>query len=175
MIIDGGDNTYNGKPLFRGAIMNSGAVFPAEPVNSTVAQATFDAVAEAGGCTESKSGDRLACLRSLPYENLLNATGAVPSLFTYTGLSISFPPRPDPNDSFFSVSPEKAIQSRRLARVPIITGNQADEGSIFALPLYRGHTTDQLIDNHLVYLYQTAPHDVLKTLINTYSTNPAGV
>jgi len=172
MIIDGGDNTYNGKPLFRGAIMNSGSVFPAEPVNSTVAQATFDAVAKAGGC---ESGDRLACLRSLPYEKLINATGVAPSLFTYTGISISFPPRPDPNDSFYPVSPEKVIQSRRLARVPIITGNQADEGSLFALPTYHGHTTEQFIDKHLVYLYQTAPHDVLKTLINTYSTNPAGM
>jgi carboxylesterase type B len=39
-----GDNTYNEKPLFRGAIMNSGSIVPAEPVDGVRGQGIYDEV-----------------------------------------------------------------------------------------------------------------------------------
>ncbi|KAI8629516.1 Alpha/Beta hydrolase protein [Xylariaceae sp. FL1651] len=171
MLINGGDNRYNGKPLFHAAMMDSGAAFAAEPVDSEVAQGTFDAIAEAGGC--ATASDRLACLRSLPYDDFLNATSVVPSLFTSTGVALSFPPRPDPSDSFFPVSPEQAVRAKQIARVPVLTGNQADEGTLFGLALYNGTTADALVDKHLRHLYPTAPRSTLKKLVDTYPTDPA--
>lgn len=70
-ILDGGDNSYNGGSLFRGAIMDSGSVVPALNVTSTPAQNVYDTVVSEAGC--SGSSDQLACLRALPYETFLNA------------------------------------------------------------------------------------------------------
>ena len=174
MLIEGGDNTYKGKPLFRGAIMNSGSSIPVEAVDGAAAQAVFDAVAEAGGCSAQDALDSLECLRELPYEDLVDATDAAPSLLTYDGLAFSFPPRPDPSDPFVRESPEKAIRAGRIARVPIITGNQADEGTFFGLALYNGTTAETLINRHLGSFYAGGPpRRVLEGLVATYSTDPA--
>lgn len=74
MIVNSGDNTYNGKPLFRGAIMNSGSIVPALDVASPKAQAVYDFVVNAAGC--SSSSDTLACLRGLSYEDFMRAANA---------------------------------------------------------------------------------------------------
>jgi carboxylesterase type B len=44
MALYDGDNTYKGKPLFRGGIMNSGSVIPADPVDGPKGQAVYDMV-----------------------------------------------------------------------------------------------------------------------------------
>lgn len=44
MALYDGDNTYKGKPLFRGGIMNSGSVIPAEPVDCPKGQEVYDLV-----------------------------------------------------------------------------------------------------------------------------------
>jgi carboxylesterase type B len=44
MALYDGDNTYKGKPLFRGGIMNSGSVVPAEPVDCPKGQVVYDKV-----------------------------------------------------------------------------------------------------------------------------------
>lgn len=71
MIVNSGDNTYNGKALFRGAIMNSGSIVPAVDVAHPKAQAVYDTVVNAAGC--SGSSDTLACLRGLDYEAFMRA------------------------------------------------------------------------------------------------------
>jgi hypothetical protein len=72
MIVNSGDNTYNGKALFRGAIMNSGSIVPAVDVAHPKAQAVYDTVVNAAGCSSSR--DTLACLRGLDYETFMRAT-----------------------------------------------------------------------------------------------------
>lgn len=42
MVLYDGDHTYKGKPLFRGAMMNSGSAVPADPVDSVKAQVIYD-------------------------------------------------------------------------------------------------------------------------------------
>jgi hypothetical protein len=71
MLVNSGDNTYNGKALFRGAIMDSGSIVPALDVASPKAQAVYDTVVNAGGC--SGSSDTLACLRGLDYATFMTA------------------------------------------------------------------------------------------------------
>ncbi|KAI0156831.1 Alpha/Beta hydrolase protein [Xylariaceae sp. FL1272] len=175
MLIEGGDNTYNGKPLFHGGIMNSGAGLPATPTDGAEAQGSFDAIVQAAGCSTEAvgEGNELECLRQMPWDAFNNVTDVVPSLFTYTGVVIAFPPRPDPSDSFFPLSPEAAIRQGKIARVPIITGNQADEGALFAITLYNGTTTDKFVNGNLNYTYPSAPVSVLTNFVNTYSTDPA--
>lgn len=87
MTLYGGNNTYNGKPLFRGAIMDSGSAIPYDPVDAPQAQAIFDKVAEVAGC--SGSDDVLACLRALSYDDFNTAASSVPGLFDYNGVQLS--------------------------------------------------------------------------------------
>jgi carboxylesterase type B len=44
MLLYDGDNTYKGKPLFRGGIMNSGSIVPAQPFDAKKGQAIYDTV-----------------------------------------------------------------------------------------------------------------------------------
>ena len=86
-MLNGGDNTYNGRPLFRGAIMDSGSVIPYARVDAPQAQRVYDSVVRSAGC--EGSGDTLACLRALSYQDYLNAATSVPALFDYNGGQLS--------------------------------------------------------------------------------------
>lgn len=87
MTLYGGNNTYKGKPLFRGAIMDSGSVIPYAAVDAPQAQKVFDQVVSVAGCTGSS--DKLACLRALDYSDFLNAATSVPTFFDYNGGQLS--------------------------------------------------------------------------------------
>ncbi len=134
MVLYDGDHTYqrqgtsDKKPLFRGGIMNSGSVVPADPVDGVKGQAVYDTVAAAAGCSGPNS---LACLRKVDYQTLLNATNSVASLLSSTSLALSYLPRPD--GVHLTASPDVLLESGRYARVPYILGSQEDEGTIFAL------------------------------------------
>lgn len=49
MALFGGNNTYKTQPLFRAGIMNSGTIWPAEPIDAPRAQIIFDTVVKAAG------------------------------------------------------------------------------------------------------------------------------
>jgi acetylcholinesterase len=71
MALYNGNNVYKGKSLFRAAIMDSGSVVPADPVDCPKAEVVFDTVVQNAGC--SSAADTLTCLRSVDYTTFLNA------------------------------------------------------------------------------------------------------
>lgn len=77
-MINGGDNSYNGGSLFRGAIMDSGSETPALDVTSAPATNIYNTVLENAGC--SSASDKLACLRALDYSDFLRAANSVPGV-----------------------------------------------------------------------------------------------
>ena len=165
MILYDGDNTYNGQPLFRGAMMNSGSAIPADPVDCPRAQVVYDTVVAAAGC--SSASDTLECLRAADYETLLNATNSVPALLSYTSVALSYLPRPD--GTIFTDSPEVLAQEGKFARVPFILGDQEDEGTLFALFQSNITTTDELIDYLLTIFFHDANATVIEDLVALYS------
>ncbi|KAF7198555.1 putative secreted lipase [Pseudocercospora fuligena] len=156
-IINGGDHTYNGKALFRAAIMNSGSVIPAEDVSTPKAQAIYDQVVASSSC--AGSSDALTCLRGLSYADFLRAVSSVPGIFSYRSLDLSYLPRPDPGDSFFSQSPEVSVANGAYAKVPVIVGDQEDEGTLFALVQSNITTNDELVE-YLATYFPTNPNAV---------------
>jgi carboxylesterase type B len=122
-----GNNTYKGRPLFRGAIMNSGSITPTEPVDGVKAQGIFDTVVEAAGCAEAANSAKLECLRGIDYDTFLNASNTIPTYLGYDSLAFNYAPRPD--GRVLTASPEVLAQSRKYARVPVIIGNQENEVS----------------------------------------------
>ncbi|KAH7250651.1 hypothetical protein FSOLCH5_000181 [Fusarium solani] len=167
MTLFGGDADYKGKPLFRGAIMNSGSVVPAEPVDSPKAQEIFDTVVQNAGC--SSASNSLDCLRGLPYDKFLDAANSVPGLLSYNSLALSYLPRPDGH--VLPDSPEALIAAGRYHAVPMINGDQEDEGTLFALFQPNLTTTEKLVDYLQEFYFAAASKTQLTNLVNSYSSS----
>ena len=170
MVINGGNNKYNGKPLFRAAMMDSGSTVPAVPVSDPKAQNVYNTVVNTAGC--SSASDTLACLRALPYATFLNAVNSVPGIFSYSSVDLSYLPRPDPKSSFFSLSPEESVGKGAYTRVPIIIGDQEDEGTLFSLVQSNLTTNAEVID-YVASYFPYAKHADVATYVNTYPDTPS--
>lgn len=166
-IINGGQNTFMGKQLFRGAIMNSGSVVPARPVDSPKAQEVYDTVSKAGGC--SGTADSLACLRALSTKDFTNAVSSVPGIFDYQSIDLSYVPRPDNSDAFFPISPDTASANGNagIAAVPFIIGDQEDEGTLFALA-QSNITTDAALITYINSYFPGVPRSQIQSLTSSY-------
>ena len=159
-----GDLSYKGKPLFRGGIMNSGSIVPADPVDCPKGQFIYDTVVASAGC--SSASDTLECLREVPYETLLNATNSVPGLLSYSALALSYLPRPD--GTVLTASPEVLVAESKYAKVPFIIGDEEDEGTIFALFQSNITTEAQLTTYLLDFYFHSATEAQIAALLATY-------
>lgn len=168
MLINNGDNTYKGKPLFIGAIMDSGSAVPSTDVSTERPQAIYDTVVKNAGC--ASSSDTLSCLRSLPYQQFLSAANSVPGIFSYRSLDLSYLPRYDPESSFFPASP--SLNSGNITQVPLILGDQEDEGTFFSLVLSNVTTTSKLV-TYLKSYFPLASREDIQGLVDTYPVNPS--
>ncbi|EKD14821.1 lipase 3 precursor [Drepanopeziza brunnea f. sp. 'multigermtubi' MB_m1] len=169
MLLYDGNNTYKGKPLFRGAIMNSGSLFPANPVDSPKAQAIYDHVVLRAGCSTAPS--TLDCLRGLDYQTFHQAANSVPALLSYTSLALSYMPRPD--GVVLTDSPEALVAAGKYAAVPTIIGNQEDEGTTFAF--FQGNITNtaEIAAYLSEYYFQDANATQIDELLAAYPDDPA--
>ncbi|KAL8292939.1 hypothetical protein RQP46_000633 [Phenoliferia psychrophenolica] len=134
---------YGGKlkGLFRGAIMESGSPIPVEGPER--GQPAFDTIAAATGC--STAPDKIACLRAVPYADLLAATNLVPFTLSYKSMALSFIPRTD--GVFLPKQAQDLIADGSYAKdVAIISGDQYDEATIFALGTLNLTTTADVDD-----------------------------
>ncbi|KIL84050.1 sterol esterase precursor [Fusarium avenaceum] len=166
MALYDGDHKYNGKPLFRGAIMNSGSVVPCEPLDGVKGQAVYDQVIETAGCV-GKS-DTLDCLRNLDYTDFLNAVNSVPGILSYNSLALSYLPRPDGRT--LTASPDVLALNRKYAAVPMIIGNQEDEGTLFSI-FQANLTSDEKLVTYLKdYYFHAATAPQLRDLVRTYGS-----
>ena len=159
-----GNNTYIGKPLFHGAIMNSGSVYPADPVDCPKAQAIYDTVVEEANCTQSN--DTLACLRNVDYDTFVRATNVVPPSLSYNGIALSYIPRPD--GKVMVDSPEVLVQLGKYAAVPLIIGGQEDEGTLFSFPQTNVSDTSSLVEYLSSVCFDGATKSELQVLVETY-------
>ena len=169
MVMYDGDNTYKGKPLFRAAMMNSGTIFPTDPVDCQKGQAVYDQVVSAAGC--SSSLDTLECLRDLDYETYLSAANSVPSLLGYTSVAVSYLPRPD--GVILTDSPDALISAGKYTKIPFIVGDQEDEGTGFALFQSNITTTDLLISYLSDIFFHSATTEQIQELVTLYPEDPA--
>lgn len=159
-----GDNTYKGKPLFRGAIMNSGSVVPADPVDCPKGQAIYDAVATAAGCS---GPDSLNCLRQLPLDAFTQAANSVPGILSYNSVALSYLPRPD--GKVLTQSADLLLQQKKYAAVPMIIGDQEDEGTLFSL--FQANTTsstEKIVDYLKDLYFHNTDVAILTEFVETY-------
>ncbi|KAI8665975.1 Carboxylic ester hydrolase [Fusarium keratoplasticum] len=167
----GGNHTYNGKPLFRGAIMNSGSLFRADPIDCPKAQTVYDTVVKNAGC--SSANDTLACLRNVDYGTFEQATNSVPGFISYNSIALSYLPRPD--GEVLNDSAEVIVQSGNYAAVPLIIGGQEDEGTLFSFAQSNLSDTSAIVEYLSSLYFHGATKHQLKALVETYNESiPAG-
>jgi carboxylesterase type B len=168
-ILNGGNNTYRGKKLFHGAIMNSGATLPTVPATDSKPQKVFDGIANGTGCGTAQ--DKVDCLRKVDYNTLLEVQNTYNG-DPYSTVNIQFFARPDPASNFFRTSPEVAIANGAFAKVPMIIGNQQDEGTLFALGL-SNVTNDAAIETLFRTIAPRATNASLQALLTAYPDDPS--
>ncbi|KAF8262660.1 carotenoid ester lipase precursor [Lactarius quietus] len=138
MLVNGGDT----EGLFRAAFMESGS--PISVGDITHGQQYYDDIVELTSC--SGFSDTLACLRAAPYDKLKAAMDSTPSIFSYQSLALAWLPRVD--GVFLVDDPQKLVQQGKIARIPFITGDCDDEGTLFSLSQVNV-TTDAELRNYL--------------------------
>lgn len=171
MVLYGGDAKYKGKPLFRAGIMDSGSILPANSIDSPRAQAIYDQVVENAGC--NGGNDTLSCLRDVNYETFHRAATSFPGFLSYTGASVPFFPRPD--GTVLPNSTELLLSSGRYYAVPVIVGDQEDEGTLFSLfQKDRIGTNDKFIQYLSQVYFPNASKSQLNEIVNAYPSDAKG-
>ncbi|PLW12849.1 hypothetical protein PCANC_19196 [Puccinia coronata f. sp. avenae] len=115
--------------LFRAAICHSGTAVPAGMLSDGAGQLAFDYIATYVGC--QSASDKLACLKKAPYKKLLKAVEHFPGTFSFGAFPLTFSPVVD--GEFVTSSVQNALKSGEFAKVPLITGDTLDEGTVLAL------------------------------------------
>lgn len=168
-IIEHGNNNYSGRPLFHGAFMNSGTVIPVDNTDSTQAQNVYDQMVRETNCTSAN--DTLQCMSGVPYQVYWDAVNTLPIFFSYSSLALQFLPRPDPQDDFYTVSPEYALEAGNYSRVPVIAGDQQDEGTLFAQVQYN-ITNNEIFSEYMQMIYSGASQTDIEALLAVYPEDP---
>lgn len=115
---------YNGRDdgLFRAAIQESGTGlnddFGEVPIEGDPWQEYYDHLVDQANCTSSS--DTLQCLRSVPawtLSDIINSTGTNPG---FGGVA---------DGDFLAKSRDQLIREGKFVRVPVLIGNNFDEGS----------------------------------------------
>ncbi|KAI1862229.1 uncharacterized protein JN550_010385 [Neoarthrinium moseri] len=166
LILYDGDNSYNGKPLFRAGIMNSGSVVPADSVDCPKAQSVYDQIVEKVKC--SSASDTLQCLRDADFQTLLDAIAEIPTFTSYQSIALHFLPRPD--GKALTKSPDQLLQEGKFAKVPIIIGDEEDEGTLWSLAQPNITTTAEVADYLNEYFFHHASQQEMDDFVATYQT-----
>ncbi|KAJ7503276.1 Alpha/Beta hydrolase protein [Mycena galericulata] len=123
--------------LFRGAFMESGA--PVSLGSVADGQPHYDGLVAANNCTGST--DTLECLRGIPFDNFMATVNHTANLFSYSSLNNVWRPRVD--GDVVVRNPLVSVARGLYAKVPIMTGNCDDEGTMFSLTTTNITTNDE--------------------------------
>ncbi|KAG5652526.1 hypothetical protein H0H81_004683 [Sphagnurus paluster] len=115
--------------LFSGAIMESGSSTSVPALPAAKYQGNYDALVFIAGC--ANSSDTFQCLKTMDRDMLINATN---TLFSQPAVYGSRPWGVAIDGDVIPASPSVLTARGKIARIPFISGNVMDEGTIFVKP-----------------------------------------
>ncbi|KAF5332574.1 hypothetical protein D9611_005208 [Ephemerocybe angulata] len=148
--------------LFQSAFMQSGAPIPVG--NMTEGQVYYDKLVQDAGC--GGANDTLACLRSAPLGNLTSAIGYSPGIWSYQSLVLAWTPHAD--GAFLTDNPQRLVENDKVAKIPMVSGNCDDEGTLFALSSLNVTSDDEFQDYVKTIWLPNATDDQLAPLFDAY-------
>ncbi|KAJ7199617.1 carotenoid ester lipase precursor [Mycena pura] len=125
--------------LFRGAVMLSGS----PPTTGSVAdgQPYYDELVAANNCTGQK--DSLNCLRHIPLDAFKATVDKTPNVFSFSSVQNVWRPRID--GDIIVQNPLISVSEGLYAKIPIMTGDSDDEGTVFSLSSANLTTNDEFV------------------------------
>ncbi|KAJ7471049.1 sterol esterase [Mycena latifolia] len=158
---------FNPTTLFRGAFMLSGS-----PITTgTVAdgQPNYDGLVVANNCTHA--ADTLACLKRVPFDDFMATVNNTTNFFSYSSLQNIWHPRVD--GDVIVQNPLVSVVKGQYAKIPIITGDSDDEGTVFSLSNTNITTNDEFLSYiHSNYLPSATPAQIANISL-LYPDDPA--
>ncbi|KAI0317629.1 alpha/beta-hydrolase [Amylostereum chailletii] len=167
----------SGRPLFRGAIMDSSSgPFKTSPTPDVYDRpnGTYTLLTTAVGCPTSGPAS-LACLQNATFDSLMNASNV---MIQSTLNEQIWEPAVGPPGTFLPERSSARIASGNFSHVPLIAGSNLNDGSIFATSLRNKNLTgaaqdsafDAFVLASLIDTTQVTP-DVLAKLHAVYPEN----
>ncbi|KLU86965.1 lipase 4 [Magnaporthiopsis poae ATCC 64411] len=87
-------------------------------------------------------------------------------MLSYSTAALSYMPRPD--GKVLPASPDILLATGRYAAVPMINGDQEDEGTLFGLFTTNITSTDRLVSYLSDVMFHNAPRATVEALVATY-------
>lgn len=153
--------------LFHGAFMESGAPTPVG--NMSQGQPYYDQLVRATNCRQQN--DTLACLRQAPLANLTAGISQTPGLWSYQSLVLAWMPRAD--GDFLTDNPQRLVKQDKVAKIPFVSGNVDDEGTLFAQSSLNV-TSDQAFQEYVkTFWLPNASDDQISQVVKDYPQDPS--
>ncbi|KAG9217919.1 hypothetical protein CCMSSC00406_0008560 [Pleurotus cornucopiae] len=157
----------NGNSLFHAAFMESGGPLQIPKVSD--GQKEYDAIVDTVGCTHHR--DTLACLRTVPLNALTAAINETRDIFSFSSLNLAWIPRVD--GDLIKEEPYTLIRRKAYVKVPFITGNCDDEGTLFSLSNMNITTTPEFLDYISSNYLPSATAEQIQRIANVYPDDPS--
>ncbi|EGG04414.1 putative carotenoid ester lipase precursor [Melampsora larici-populina 98AG31] len=160
---------YNGNlnGLFRAAICQSGTALPAGKLSEGAGQKGFDFLVDKVGCKDSK--DRLDCLRHADLKKLQDAINDLPGTFSFGAFPFTFGPSVD--GEFITESMQLALAAGRFAKIPLISTNMKDEGTVLTISSSSIKTEDQLRETLQQKVPKASP-EMIEKILQLWPSDP---
>lgn len=174
LVAYGGDNTYNGKPLFHSAIFQSGAALSVLDVTSNKPQNLFRKLGTGVNC-KGNDDEMLQCLREIPVETIRAYIDKISSnmanSFNLLELFMGFSPRVD--GTTILENPVDSLKNGNFTQIPYITGNQEDEGTIFTSTLSAVSESRNATDSTIKQILAENDQEHISQFLALYPNDPA--
>ncbi|KAJ7850357.1 Alpha/Beta hydrolase protein [Mycena leptocephala] len=125
--------------LFRGAFMVSGS--PITTGSVADGQPHYDGLVAANNCTGSR--DTLECLRRVPFDAFKATVDNTPNILSYSSIQNVWRPRID--GEIIVQDPLISVSDGLYAKIPIMTGDSDDEGTLFSFSTTNITTNDEYL------------------------------
>ncbi|CEH15033.1 Acetylcholinesterase/Butyrylcholinesterase [Ceraceosorus bombacis] len=168
LLADEGDVGKDCKGCFHNAFLESGSQATAPRLSPTSTEATqaYGALLKMLGCAMANvnSADSVDCLRKVDAASLEQAAIAL------SGGGALFVPVLD--RKFVSELPSSQLAHGKFAKVPIISGDVLDEGTLFASLNLKGNTNTTTFLAGIANLHKVQDEAVLKQIAELYPDEP---
>ncbi|KAF8989410.1 carotenoid ester lipase precursor [Cyathus striatus] len=150
--------------LYRAAVMQSGS--PIQMRSILAQQPVYDQLVSILDVVDQT----YFCLSpSIPYDTLLAAVNKSPGLFSFQSLNLAYQPSVD--GKLITRNPITSVKKGLYARVPIISGDTDDEGTLFSLSNLN-ITTDAELRDYISSVYFPGITDTqLDQILTAYPAN----
>ncbi|KAF8313074.1 alpha/beta-hydrolase [Clavulina sp. PMI_390] len=173
LLVSGHGTAVQKQGLFRSAIMESGAPSGDPVPPPSYLNPRYEAFVTAAGCGAALANNSaLSCLRALPTEAIYKAT-----LYLLSTSTLALPFNRVVDGYFHDTQPSNQVRAKRLARIPLLMGNNLDEGTLFAATTVDNSTAFIPAIEADLYLNaassKTFDKSLIPTLVKLYPDNPA--